>query len=399
MNRAETSVLALQTVLAHAAWAGIRLMIGYRALAHGADDAFLGIIAASFVTPALFTAIPAGRLADRFGGAAITTFGVAVASLGECIALFSQGLWLLTAAAGVIGLGYLLIMAGQQTYVAHWSAQPSRDSAFGTMTAAASAGQLIGPLAITALASFPAASNSAQSVNTDAGITATAILGLVLLPSALWMWHYRGGGPERLAAGHTGAGLRLLRVRGMAQSVVVSAAVMVTVDLMYAFVPAWATEQGISATTVGRLFALRAAVSIATRIGLSRMVDRFGPAMLLRASVAIGALAIACLPFVGWKGAIAVMVALGIVLGVPQPLTMSWVVSLVPRQLHGQALGLRGSANRLAQMTIPLATGAVAGVYGVTAAFLANSLLLSASLVALINPGLEPTATRQLSQP
>ena len=54
----------------------------------------------------------------------------------------------------------------------------------------------------------------------------------------------------------------------MWRSLTVSGAVLVTVDLMYAFVPVWATEQGISATVVGLLLALRAAVSVVSRFGL-----------------------------------------------------------------------------------------------------------------------------------
>ena len=45
---------------------------------------------------------------------------------------------------------------------------------------------------------------------------------------------------------------------------------------MYAFVPVWATEQNISATAVGLLLALRAAVSVLRRLGLMRLIARFG---------------------------------------------------------------------------------------------------------------------------
>jgi hypothetical protein len=46
---------------------------------------------------------------------------------------------------------------GQQTFVAHASSKGSRDSAFGTLTAAASVGQLIGPPAVTLVAPRAAA--------------------------------------------------------------------------------------------------------------------------------------------------------------------------------------------------------------------------------------------------
>jgi len=47
----------------------------------------------------------------------------------------------------------------------------------------------------------------------------------------------------------------------MWRSLTVSGVVLVSLDLMYAFVPVWAIERDISATAVGVLLALRAAVT------------------------------------------------------------------------------------------------------------------------------------------
>ena len=77
----------------------------------------------------------------------------------------------------------------------------------------------------------------------------------------------------------------VLKTPGMWRSLAVSGAVLVTVDLMYAFVPVWATEQNISATAVGLLLALRAAVSVLSRLGLMRLINRFGRKALLLVSI------------------------------------------------------------------------------------------------------------------
>ena len=49
----------------------------------------------------------------------------------------------------------------------------------------------------------------------------------------------------------------LLRTPGLWRSLVVSAAVLVSVDLLYAFIPASATDQGIPIETVGMLLRAR----------------------------------------------------------------------------------------------------------------------------------------------
>ena len=57
------------------------------------------------------------------------------------------------------------------------------------------------------------------------------------------------------------------------------------------------------------------------------MVSRWGRKPLLLVALSAAAVALAVLPLVGAVGAIGVMIALGIGLGVPQPLTMAWVVA------------------------------------------------------------------------
>ncbi len=168
----------------------------------------------------------------------------------------------------------------------------------------------------------------------------------------------------------------LLKTPGMWRSLTVSGAVLVTVDLMYAFVPVWATEQGISATVVGLLLALRAAVSVVSRLGLARLVARFGRKTLIIASIGAAAVGLIALPFVGVWGAVAVMIGLGLGLGIPQPLTMAWVTSLTPPASHGATLGMRLTSNRLAQITLPLAVGAAAAPLGVLGIFWANAAVL-----------------------
>ena len=120
----------------------------------GADPFFLGLLASSFALPALLTALPAGRLTDRVGGSVVAITGMLIAAAGTVGGFAFPGQWTLLAAAACIGFGQILIMVGQQTFVAHVSARQGSDAAFGTLTAAASIGQLVGPPTVTTLASL-----------------------------------------------------------------------------------------------------------------------------------------------------------------------------------------------------------------------------------------------------
>ena len=136
-----------------------------------------------------------------------------------------------------------------------------------------------------------------------------------------------------------------------------------------------------SAPAVGLLLALRAAVSVLSRVGLTRLLNRFGRKVLLFVSIVMAVASLLALPLVGPYGAIAVMIGLGVGLGIPQPLTMAWVISLTPASHHGSALGLRMTLNRLAQISLPIAVGSFAAPLGVLGIFWANAALLVGAAV------------------
>ena len=369
--------LSYQASLMQAAWTGVRLMIGYRALALGADPFFLGLVASCFALPALVFGLPAGRLTDRVGGSVVASTGMVIFALGTTAAIVLPGRWILLAAAVGIGFGQMLIMVGQQTFVANVSANRASDGAFGTLSAAASIGQLVGPPLVTIVASL-AIFGGGTNPNTTVGLTVCVALIMLGTPAYLALRRTdRALTPARIADDEDPARVsELLRTPGMWRSLVVSGAVLVSLDLMYAFVPIWATEQGISAMMVGLLLALRALVSVVSRLGLTRLVDRFGRRVLIITSIVAAVAALIAFPFVGAWGAIAVMIGLGLGLGIPQPLTMAWVTSLTPSASHGATLGMRLTSNRLAQITLPLAVAAFAAPLGVLGIFWANAALL-----------------------
>lgn len=366
-------------------------MIGYKAVELGATGFALGLVAASFAAPALVAALPVGRLSDRIGGAKVALLGVAVFVTGPVLLCWASELWILVLAATTTGIGSLFVMIGQQTFTAHRGRDGSSDGSFAVLTTAASLGQLVGPPVVTLAASFGAASTSAPNTVVGA-ITCIVLLllGLFGTPTLLNADRRAAAAAREAQAGAARQDARperrpklaeIGKGNGLWRSVAVSAAVLVTVDLLYTFVPLWATEKGVSTVAVGILLAIRAVVSVFSRVGLSRLVARFGRKPLLLVAIACGVAALIALPFVGAFGAIPVMVALGVALGLPQPLTMSWVVRITPKSVHGQALGLRMTANRLAQIVLPLAIGTAAGPLGISVILWANAAVLATALI------------------
>lgn len=174
----------------------------------------------------------------------------------------------------------------------------------------------------------------------------------------------------------------MVGTRGMGSTLVAGGLVLAALDLLFVFLPAWADDRGIAVTTVGSLLALRAAVTLLVRLVVDRMVRLMGRRMSMTLSIAGAGVGLAVLPLVNLPGAVALMVLLGLGLGVAQPLTMSWVADAARPGTHGAAMGLRLTANRLAQTVLPLGVGVVSS--GEAGVFWAAGGLLALSAAALL---------------
>lgn len=375
-------VLSIQAILTQASWVGVRLLIGYRALNDGADPLFLGFLAASVALPGLVFALPAGKLADHIGGTRIAFLGLIIAIVSIFSMILIPGLSILLVASAGVGLGNSLVLVGQQTFIAHATDTGSRDGAFGVFTAAVSIGQVIGPPAVMIIASYGQPGWAALP-DTGLGFSVCLAFGVTALPLHFFLRRTDQALHEQPVTGapRRQPGSNFPRSPGLWQSLAVSAAVLVTVDLMYTFIPVWATEYDVGAATVGLLLALRAAVSVVSRVRLVWLIDRFGRKVLLMVSLTTAALGLIVLPMVGVIGAVIVMIGLGLGLGVPQPLTIAWVISLTDPSRHGAILGLRMLVNRLAQVTLPVAIGAAASPFGALGIFWANAVLVGGAIV------------------
>ncbi|MBG6182780.1 MFS family permease [Arthrobacter sp. CAN_A214] len=361
-----------------AVFVGCRLMIGYRAIQAGADPFLLGLIVTSFAVPALIAALPVGRLAGRYGGSRLCLFGILTVTIGITATVVLPGYGWLPGAAALMGLGQLVAVVGQQAYVAQRTGGRNSDKAFGTLTAWGSVGQMLGPLGVTAIATMSVSAQ--EEPDTVAGLILLGILaGLSLLTFyPLWRAEPAGTGIRPVTSLRSDS-LNVLTTPGLWRALTVSGFVIATIDLLYTFLPLWAIESEVSITTVGWLLALRAAVTVGTRIGMRQLIEWCGRKWLLMASMTLATAGLIALPLVEELGAGVVMVLLGVGLGLPQPLTLAWVVAQTPTRLHGAALGLRITANRLAQTAIPLVVSAIAAPLGVSGIFWTNAVFLAAT--------------------
>ncbi|GGT17997.1 MFS transporter [Streptomyces chromofuscus] len=358
-----------------------RPAVSYRALALGADERAVGVIAAVYALLPLFAAVPLGRRTDHGRCAPLLPVGVVLISGGCALSGLAGSLWAMAVWSGVMGLGHLSFVIGAQSLVARQSAPHEQDRNFGHFTIGASLGQLVGPIAAGALIGGHDMARSSALALFGAGAVAAVAF------TSLWRTERRTPSKSRTAQGERVPVWGILRARGVPAGILISLSVLSATDVLTAYLPVVGEHRGIAPSVIGLLLSLRAAATIACRLVLTPLL-KLGRTLLLTLSCLPAALLCAgiALPVPVWVLAL-ILAALGFCLGVGQPLSMTTVVRAAPEGARSTALALRLTGNRLGQVAAPATAGLIAGVAGVAAPFvmLGGLLLLSAG-VALRSP-------------
>ncbi|MFE6892949.1 MFS transporter [Streptomyces sp. NPDC057694] len=373
MSRTWLLRLVIAFSFAQGAVSMARPAVSYRALALGADERAVGVIAGVYALLPLFAAVPLGRRTDHGRCAPLLPAGVVLIAGGCALSGAANSLVWMAAWSGVMGLGHLCFVIGAQSIVARQSAPDDQDRNFGHFTIGASLGQLVGPVAAGAvIGGDDMAGTSALALLISAGVCAFAF-------TSLWRIESRPA-PTSSASKDSAPRIpvhRILRTRGVPGGIFISLAVLSATDILTAYLPVIGEHRGIAPSVVGVLLSLRAGATIACRLIMTPLIDWLGRALLITSTCLLAALLCAAiaLPVPVWALA-AILVVLGFCLGVGQPLSMTTVVQAAPAEARSTALALRLTGNRLGQVAAPASAGLIAGVAGTAAPFVMLGVLL-----------------------
>lgn len=385
--------LLLITFAFQASVYAIRPMVSYRAIELGAGPAMIGVVASSYAVLSLFFAVPVGRWVDRWGEAPFVMAGLSLVTGSSLWLVWIDSLWALALSQAAMGLGHIMTLLGCQTLIANAAPPGRRDAQFGIFMVVQSLGQLAGPAAAGLLAGSAVGTTPRLSTNVGATVVFACAAGISfigVLAAASLHWRPAGSGANAGATGATAtsrtlpAVWRVVRVPGMPPAMLASLTVMTSIDILAAYLPVYGEANSLSVEIVGLLLAARAAASMASRLLMLPLLAVLGRRRLLVLSMVLPALALAALPRLGLLPTLFVaMVVIGFGLGLGQPITLSWVAGRAAPDVRGTAIGVRLSGNRLGQVVLPAAVGAIAGTAGLGAIFpsLAVLLFISAGFV------------------
>lgn len=371
--------LCTATALLHAAFQSIRVLVSYRILALGGDAEAIGIVTALYALVPLFAAVRFGRAVDRGHATAILRIGIVVTTLGAGLIAFSSGLVVLGLGNIVLGLGQLLVTVSGQAFVSILSPPGELDRGFAGITLGVSIGQAAGvPVAGAIAATTDAASGT---VDTTTALVVMTVVSALALPFVLGLREPAGSG--RTAEDGAPQSVRsMLATKGMKPAMLSSLVVLASVDLVVVYLPLLGEQFGFGVLLVSALLTARTVASIVSRAFLPWALRRIPRRWLLLSATAGTIVPVVLIPLVPNPWVIAALLAVcGTFWGVGQPLTMTWVVELVAPSDRASALAVRLTGNRLGQVAVPVAAGAVAGVAGVASVFWVTGALLSAAAV------------------
>ncbi len=368
--------------VAQAAVYMVRPATSYRLLAYGEGPREVGLVAAAFALLPIFLAIPLGRLSDR-RGAPLLLVGCAVQTAGCLFLAVSTATSTIAVASAVVGLGHLALALGAQDVIARESESARHDQHFGLLTAGVSLGQLVGPLLVGLVLGAGAAPSAAST--TRVMLIAAGIAALATACAAVADLGRSSVRPR--AKARRGSVRAIVSTRGVPAGIFASIAVLSAADVFTAYLPVIGESRDIGPRAIGGLLALRAAASIAARVGIGGIVRRVGRRRLISIGAIAAAVALMAMTVTDDVWALAALcVVMGFGLGFGQPLSMTLVVQLVPEHARSTALAVRLTGNRIGQVATPAAAGVVAGSTGVSSVFWLLGAMLVASALAIHGP-------------
>jgi MFS family permease len=357
-------------------------MITYRAIENGASSFEIGLIASIYALLPLIVAVPMGRWVGRLGeipllvagSLSFIALGIAFAFLNDVVAI--------AIATAVAGVAHLANVAASQAMVASRSPVHLQDHNFGYFSFSTSLGHTVGPV----VGGFIAGSSGVlPESSTSAFVFASIVAALSLLPFLVFKGLKQAKSKEEREAAGSIKARDVMRRPGIKPAIWTSLAVASTNDVLVVILPLVGTEFGISPVIIGVILSLRSGSAMISRFFLGRSTARFGSARVMNYSIFISAI----LLFVSVFATSAItlgasMAAIGFLLGMGQPLTMSIVSKKTPMEERAMAISIRLFGNRLGQFVVPFGAGALAAPFGGGAVFVGlAALIASAGIVSV----------------
>ena len=359
LSPALARVIAGQVCI-HACMAGTRLAAPLLALREGYGEAAVGVLLALFALTQVFLALPAGRYADRHGLKRPMAWSAVAAAIGAGLAAALPVFPVLCIAALLTGGATGAASIALQRHVGRAAQTPTElKQVFSWLAIGPAISNFIGPFG--------------AGLAIDHGGFPLAFLLLAVLPLLGWFWvrNTRELPPVVLpAGGRRGNPLDLVREPMFRRLLIVNWLISSCWDVHTFVVPVLGHERGLSASVIGSILGAFAVAAVVVRMLMPMIAQHLREWVVIAVSMLLTALLFGIYPLL--QSALAMTlcsVALGLALGMVQPMMMSTLHQITPEHRHGEAVALRMMAINASSVAMPLLFGLAGTFVGIGAVF------------------------------
>jgi len=344
----------------HACTQGARLAAPLQALQQGAGAAGVGLLMALFALFPALLAVPAGRIADRYGYHRPARLAAGL-SMAGALAACTGSTWALLAAAALCGAGSGFgMIAVQRTASRMARDRTERIRIFSWVGLAPAVANLAGPLLAGLLI---------DHLGFRAAFGALAVLpAITLLLSGAVPREPPAAAPAASAPARPA--WQLLASPAFRRLLFINWLVSTSWDVFGFALPIVGHERGLSASALGSVLAAYAVASMAVRVLIPMVAHRLSRRLMMGGALLLTACIFAVYP---WMNAVWAMAAgaalLGLALGTIQPAILASVHDVAPPDRQGEALALRAMSVHLSMTTMPLLFGLAGAALGAAPLF------------------------------
>lgn len=362
-------LIVLMSIAIHACYIGSKVVMSLLALELGASQLLIGVVASLYALLPLLLGVYSGRLADTIGMRVPMLIGTVLTGIAMLVGFAWQQFAALFAIAILMGAAFVFFNVSVQNLTGAWGRPEERPRNFSILTIGYSISSFIGPM----IAGFTIDyAGHARAFLVLALLTLLPLGLLTLFPRITRVAVPKAEKQERRA-------LDLLRDPPLRSVIVMSGLMVAAYELFGFYMPVFGHSVGLSASTIGVIMGTYATATFLTRFFLPLLLRRTRPQQVLFAFMLLAACGFLLMPFL--RGVYPIMLAafaIGIGMGVGQPISMTMAFNSSPAGRTGEVTGLRLTANNIARIVIPLAAGALGTAFGMVPVFWMNALNLTA---------------------
>jgi MFS family permease len=363
------TVIAMSMAI-HSCYIGSKVLISLYALELGASQFTVGLLAAFYAIVPLLLGVYTGRLADDRGMRLPLLLGSIITAAAMAVGFAWRGLPSLFVVAMLIGGGFVFFNVSIQTLAGGLGKPEHRTRNFAWLSIGYSGSSLIGPV----FAGF-------SIDHLGHAFTFLLFSFLPLLPIGILLFKpqiTRSGKPvETPAARNT---LDLLKDAHLRKLIMISGLSVASAELFAFYVPVFAHQIGLSASTIGIILGSYALAVVLTRFMLGKIMKHLTVEQIMVWFLLLAAAAFAVFPFLRSVYALmATAFIIGIGVGSTQPLLMSISYERSPAGRAGEVTGLRLTVNNVARISMPIICGAIGAALGASPVFWMNAVNLAAT--------------------